>query len=164
MVEGHLCGDDLVVVQAAQLPTSYSKFTVHAFVCPVTSDAHLALVRGRVKGGRDIPVRMHSQCTTGDVFRSRRCDCGDQLDRALRYLARRPRGVLVYLSQEGRGVGLANKIAAYHLQDRGLDTVAANEVLGLPAEARDYRVAAAMLRSLGVSSVELLTNLSLIHI
>ena len=158
MVREHECGDDLVMAQRARLPTAYGNFAVHAFVCPETRAEHIALVRGRVRGGRDVPVRVHSQCVTGDVFGSTRCDCGKQLDRALRMIARRPRGVLLYLSQEGRGIGIANKIAAYHLQDRGLDTVAANELLGFPPDARNYRCAAAMLRSLGVASVELMTN------
>ena len=158
MAPEHECGDDLVDVQTARLPTVYGPFAVHAFVCPETRAAHIALVRGRVRGGRGVLVRVQSQCVTGDVFGSTRCDCGPQLDRALRAIARKPRGVLLYLSQEGRGIGMANKIAAYHLQDRGLDTVAANELLGFPPDARDYRCAAAMLRSLGVSSVELMTN------
>jgi len=154
----HECGDDLVMVQSARLPTAYGRFAVHAFLCPETRVEHIALVRGRVRGVRDVPVRVHSKCVTGDVFGSVRCDCGDQLDRALRMIARRPRGVLLYLSQEGRGIGIANKIAAYHLQDRGLDTVSANELLGFPPDSREYRCAAAMLRALGVGSVELMTN------
>lgn len=158
MVRAHECGDDLVLAHSAGLPTRYASFRVHVFACPVTGTEHLALVRGGLRGGREVPVRVHSQCVTGDVFGSRRCDCGEQLDRALRLLARRPRGVLLYLAQEGRGIGLANKIAAYHLQDRGVDTVAANELLGFPADARSYRCAAAMLRTLGVVSVQLMTN------
>jgi len=158
MDRSHDCGDDLVLVQSARLPTAYGRFTVHAFLCPETGVEHVALVRGRVRGVRDVPIRIHSECVTGDVFRSARCDCGDQLDRALRMIARRPRGALLYLSQEGRGIGVANKVVAYHLQDRGLDTVVANEILGFPPDSRDYRCAAAMLRALGVVSVELLTN------
>ncbi len=158
MAAEHECGDDLVMVQKARLPTAHGRFTVHAFMCPETRAEHVALVRGRVRGGRDVPVRVHSECLTGDVFGSQRCDCGDQLERALRMIARRPRGILLYLSQEGRGIGIANKIAAYHLQDRGVDTVAANELLGFPPDARDYRCAAAMLRRLGITSVELMTN------
>ena len=149
--------DTIVLVSRAKLPTRYGGFQIFSFGGP-DHDTHVALVRGRIAGGHDVLVRMHSGCLTGDVFGSRRCDCGEQLDAALRKIGRARRGILLYLSQEGRGIGIANKVAAYHLQDRGLDTVEANEALGFPADARDYRFAASVLRFLGVKSVQLMTN------
>jgi len=149
--------DTIALVSRAKLPTRYGGFQIFSFGGP-DHDTHVALVRGRIAGGHDVLVRMHSGCLTGDVFGSRRCDCGEQLDAALRKIGRARRGILLYLSQEGRGIGIANKVAAYHLQDRGLDTVEANEALGFPADARDYRFAASVLRFLGVKSVQLMTN------
>lgn len=119
---------------------------------------HVALVAGTPEGEAPVTVRVHSECMTGDIFGSRRCDCGEQLDHSLRLLQEKGRGVLLYLRQEGRGVGLTSKVYAYLLQEQGLDTVEANRALGLPDDARDYRVAADMLLDLGVRRVELLTN------
>jgi GTP cyclohydrolase II len=119
---------------------------------------HVALTIGAIDDGRPVLVRAHSECLTGDVLRSSRCDCGEQLDDSLRFLQEQGRGILVYLRQEGRGIGLANKITAYALQEQGLDTVEANLALGLPEDMRDYRVAAEMLFDLGVRRVRLLTN------
>ncbi len=152
-----LC-ENILLGNHARLPTRYGSFRIHAFVCPFTGEEHVALVKGRVAGERDVLVRLHSECLTGDVFGSARCDCGEQLDAAMKRLGKVPQGVLLYLAQEGRGIGIANKIAAYHLQDHGLDTVAANHVLGFPADLRSYKCAACMLRILGVRSVHLMTN------
>ncbi|HLE96943.1 MAG TPA: GTP cyclohydrolase II [Candidatus Thermoplasmatota archaeon] len=143
---------------AARLPTRHGEFEILAFEGP-SGEEHVALLRGDVRGGDDILVRIHSQCLTGDVLGSLRCDCGAQLEASLCAIAANPRGgVLLYLQQEGRGIGLLNKIRAYRLQDGGLDTAEANEALGLPHDARDYAPAAAILQALDVKSVVLLTN------
>ncbi len=144
-------------VAEAKLPTRFGRFTVHAFVDDGGRE-HLALVRCEHKMHEDMPVRIHSRCLTGDTLTSLRCDCRDQLEKAMRYMERKGCGVLIYMDQEGRGIGLANKIKAYALQDKGMDTIEANVHLGFGEDQRDYEVAADILLYFGLDSIALLTN------
>ena len=151
----HIC---VRVVAVAELPSRFGRFKIVAFWNNRDGKEHVALVHGDVMGEEDVPTRLHSECLTGDALGSLRCDCRDQLEVSMRKLGAMDRGAILYMRQEGRGIGLVNKVKAYSLQDRGLDTVEANLALGFRDDERDYAVAAHMLASLNVGSIQLMTN------
>ena len=145
-------------VVETKMPTRYGDFKMVGFINKLNGEHHVALVKGEINEKNEVLTRVHSECLTGDALGSKRCDCGEQYDAAMKRIAEEGCGILLYMRQEGRGIGLINKLKAYSIQDKGFDTVEANEMLGFPADMRSYDVAAAILKDLGVSKVNLMTN------
>jgi len=154
----YVINESIEIVPPVDFPTKHGEFKLYGFYQKAIDKLHTAVVKGNPSGKSAVPVRVHSECHTGDVFGSKRCDCGEQLDAALQYIANQECGIVIYLKQEGRGIGLRNKLKAYALQDSGWDTVEANEQLGFPAETRTYQVGAEIINWFGIKSIILLTN------